>query len=290
MSFVAKVPNLAVWSGCLAAFGWAAPTFAQAPEAPELEWSAPSGCPNRAAILAEVRQLLGPDVKSWPVRPAQGVLSREAAGWSLHLEIASSEGVGTRDLRDESCLRLAQAAALALALSVEPPAAAPALTAEPAPLAAPFFLVRAILGGDLGSLRAPSPGPGLAVGVSFGRSRLEAVAHYWFAESAEGVRDQLASGGLHGCLALSQMPELAFCAAVEGGRMQEEDGDGRRKVNAWLAVLAGGAVGVELSRWLSLRLEAGLGSTLIAPAFDAVNARSVPVFGRVAFGVEAHVR
>jgi hypothetical protein len=287
---VAKVLRVAVWSCFWAAFGRVAPAFAQPPEAPELEWTAPGGCPDRAAVLAEVRQLLGADAKSWPIPPARGVLSREDAGWNLHLEIASGEGVGARDLQDESCLRLAQVAALALALSIEPPSGTPARAPVPAPLAAPYFLVRAIFGGDLGSLRAPSPGPGFAVGVSFGRSRLEAAANYWFPGGAEGGRDQLISGGLHGCLALSQMPEVGFCAAVEGGRMDGDLGNGKRTVNAWLAVLAGGAVGIDLGRWLALRLEVTLGSTLIAPTFDAEDARAAPVFGRLALGVEAHVR
>ena len=278
---------------CLALAAASAP--ARAPI--ELEWSAPQGCPDRAAVLAEAQQLLGASAgAAQPARlAARGTVSQESGRFRLHLEITTTSGTGARDLEDESCVHLAQVTALSLALAQQAAAAAP----EPRPLRRdpprepPRFLIRAMLGGDLGSLREPSPGPGLAIGVFIGRARIEAVGNYWLPEATASVQDQLISGGLHGCMAITDSPELGVCVGAEGGRIQ-----GRRvetnalMVRGWMAILAGAALGLTLTDWLALRLEASLGLTLVAPTFDTPNggARAAAVFGRLAAGVEVQLR
>ena len=171
-------------------------------------------------------------------------------------------------------------------------AANPLGAAEPAP-APPRFLIRALVGGDLGSLRAPSPGPGLALGLFLGRGRLEVVGNYWFAQSSQQIQDQLIAGGLHGCMAITEGPELGICAGLDAGRMEGRALDtGAKTVHAWLAFLAGAALGIQRTDWLALRVEAAVGLTMVTPTFGAGSdgVRAAPVFGRLVGGVEAQLR
>ncbi|MBI5545895.1 MAG: hypothetical protein HY901_18555 [Deltaproteobacteria bacterium] len=289
--------------------------LAQAPARFSLEWVAPAGCPDREAVLAEAELLLTSTVEGHPRLPlvAQGSVERENGLWQLELAIGADPGSGRRVLRDESCLRLAQAAALSLALALEVAAMAPAAPVEtaaappPAPAPAdsprtpPRFLVRALVGGDFGTLRAPSPGPGLALGVFLGRTRIEAVGNYWLAQDEGGAEDQLISGGVHVCTALAEAPELGACVGLDGGRLQGRGFDSRTDAQArtihaaWMAAIAGAAIGWELVSWFALRAELDIGVTLVSPAFGASEGAATygglvgpaPVFGRVAGGLEA---
>jgi hypothetical protein len=250
-------------------------------------------------VLAEAVQLLALAAPARALSPlsARAVIAQDGALWKLHLEIASGEGPGTRDLQDESCARLGQVAALALALAAEsaPAPASPTRPAPPPQSTSPRFLVRALIGGDLGTLRAASPGPGLALGVLLGRTRVEAVANYWLPESGGGIEDRLFSGGVHACLALLDAPEVGVCAGVEGGAMKGrgELGSAPAVTSGWLAMLAGAALGWELTHWLAVRAEIGLGMTLAGPTFDAGDGSArggpAPLFGRFVLGVEARL-
>jgi hypothetical protein len=275
-----------------------APSAVRAQAAPEpvaLEWTAPVGCPDRSAVLAETGQLLSKLAEAPGREPlkARGRVERRGALWKLRLEIESKDGPGARDFEDESCLRLSQVAALALALAVDS-SAAPAPAArpvEPVTKAARRFFVRVQLGGDLGSLRAPSPGPGLAVGVLLGRARVEAVGNYWLPQQGNGIEDQLIEGGLRACVALVETPEIGACMGLEGGQLKGHSlVDGKSLLAPWLAILVGAAVGWSFTDWLALRMEAGLGLTLLSPTFDFAHqgARSAAVFGRLVAGIEYH--
>lgn len=279
-----------------------APCAAVAQERVALDWSAPEGCPDRTAVLAELDRLVAqpPTQPQAPMR-ARGAVLREGGLYRLHLELDA----GARDLQDESCARLGQVVALSLALALET-ASAPVIAPEPVPPketgpakkkasegeadeAPRRWLVRAMLGGDLGSLRAPSPGPGLAVGILLGRTRLELGAAWWFAQEVAGIEYQLVSGGLRACRAVTDELEIGLCAGVEGGRMQARFvSTGSSVVHGWLGLLGGAALGWGFTSWLALRLEVDIGLTLVGPDLGAAEdgRGPSPVFGRAALGLE----
>ena len=290
---VATSVSILVCCAALARPALAAQTPPPPPPPPSplvLEWNAPEGCPERAVVLAQAQQFLAMSVPSRP-RPAlhaRATVAQDGVLWKLHLEMASAEGPATRDFQDESCARLGQVAALALALVAEsarepqPPPAPPPKLASPAP--SHRFLVRALIGGDLGSLRAPSPGPGLAIGIFLGRARVEAVANYWLPESGGGIQDQLVSAGLHACVSIVDAPDFGVCAGLEGGPMRGQTSapGSTWSTSGWFATLVGAGLGFELTSWLAVRAEIALG------AGDGVTRGGpAPVFGRFVLGVEA---
>jgi len=98
--------------------GVAVGSVAQPAEEPvDLRWSAPSVCPPRATVLAEVRRLIGE--RSGEPLEASGAILREGGVFRLTLRV----GGGERVLRDADCASLARAAGLILALAIDPDAA-----------------------------------------------------------------------------------------------------------------------------------------------------------------------
>lgn len=283
-------------AGMALAFGAAS---ARGAEAVGLDWSAPEGCPDRASVLATLERLsAGASPGRVPVR-AKGAISREAEGFRLRLEVDSGDDSGVRELEDASCDRLGQVAALALALALQTSAQASAKAPQPdlpprEPEEPRKWLLRAFLAGDVGTLRAPSPGPGLAAGLFLGRSRVELSAAWWFAQTVAGLEYQLVAAGLHACHPVTDAPEIALCAGLEGGRMQVRFVDsGALVVHGWMGLTAGAALGWSFTTWLALRLEAGLGMTLVGPQIDPGDDNSrgpSPVFGRARLGLEVRLR
>jgi hypothetical protein len=275
------------------------PASAHGVEAVGLDWTAPEGCPDRAAVLQALERLSAAVPSGRVPVHAKGTIARDGEVWKLRLEVDSGDDSGVRELQDGSCVRLAQVAALSLALALETSvqAAQPAKVPRPpqeTDLEPPRWLLRAFLAGDLGTLRAPSPGPGLAVGLFVGRTRLELSAAYWFAQTVAGLEYQLVAGGLQACHPVTDTPEIALCAGLEGGRMQARFVDiDAMVVHGWLGLLGGAALGWSFTPWLALRLEVGLGMTLVAPRLDPGDDGSrgpAPVFGRARLGVEVRFR
>jgi hypothetical protein len=122
--------------GALAGFS-ETPALAQpAPPALELDWVAPAGCPSRAFVLDEVTRILGPAPSS-SARPTLNVHAEAWRGESGRWHIVMTtpgEASGRREIDDVSCDSLARAAALVLALRIDP---VRALHASPAGGAAP---------------------------------------------------------------------------------------------------------------------------------------------------------
>lgn len=93
---------------------------AEAPIA--LTWNAPQGCPSRDAILSEVSRLLGDHAPA----PESALVARadvtRAGERAFHLAIAIGEGQSkrTRALDAPTCSELGDAAALVLALAIDP--------------------------------------------------------------------------------------------------------------------------------------------------------------------------
>ncbi|MCY1066075.1 hypothetical protein OV090_14950 [Nannocystis sp. RBIL2] len=108
-----------------------------APAGLDLEWQAPEGCPAAGDVAAATSRLLGRPLDAGGpgerVR-ASGVVTREARGFHLDLELQSPAGRDRRSLRDRRCQVLADAAAEIFATAVDPSLAVgvpPALPPEP---------------------------------------------------------------------------------------------------------------------------------------------------------------
>jgi hypothetical protein len=92
-----------------------------------LTWSAADGCPSEGELLAEVGKLLGDrangEASKEPI-PVKAAVSREASGsFVVRLETPGEGGTQARELRGATCKSVADAAALILALMIDPDAA-----------------------------------------------------------------------------------------------------------------------------------------------------------------------
>lgn len=98
-----------------------ASTTTTEPSALELHWTAPAACPDRAALLATIDATLGevPDAERRPVTVHGSVTPHGSDGFVLHLELDDGHA-GTRELRGPSCEELTDAAALVIAMTIDP--------------------------------------------------------------------------------------------------------------------------------------------------------------------------
>lgn len=101
-------------------------------EAVALRWSAPADCPTGADVLGEVNRLLGPraSLNEASLEVVAEVQRKDDGTYLVRLEIPGEDGLRSREVSAVSCAALGQAAALILAMMVDPEAA---LAAEPAP-------------------------------------------------------------------------------------------------------------------------------------------------------------
>jgi len=100
-----------------------------------LEWRAPEGCPDGAAISDRVRSLLASsDTSTDPVQ-ARGIVIPPVAGgaWQLTLETVQGARTWQRSLSAGSCDELADAGALIIALVIDPNLRPEAATTAEAP-------------------------------------------------------------------------------------------------------------------------------------------------------------
>ncbi len=101
-----------------------APTEQAAPELPlVLDWQAPGDCPQVGAVTALVTGVLRRRSPSSLPTPlfARARVTRDGAGaWILRLELSSLHGQHTRVLQAAECPLLARAAALVLAVQLDP--------------------------------------------------------------------------------------------------------------------------------------------------------------------------
>jgi len=119
----------------LAMFSAIGPGPAVAQEPPvELTWEAPQDCPTADEVRAEIARLLGPSETSRGTIVARAVVVQEGEAFRLELRAAdaSAGGAGgSRSLTGESCRTVADAAALIVALMIDPEAVAVAQAGSP---------------------------------------------------------------------------------------------------------------------------------------------------------------
>lgn len=100
------------------------------PAAPlEIDWDAPADCPGAADVRASVERTLGPaaDDERTPIR-ASGRVQESEAGYRLSLEVHDGATTSQRELEGATCREVTDAAALILAMTIDPRVA---LTEDP---------------------------------------------------------------------------------------------------------------------------------------------------------------
>ncbi len=248
-----------------------------------LRWTAPSGCPDQAAVLDAVRAAGAPE------RPRQalvvdGVVTHPGR-WRAVLTTRHGDRPGTRTLESRSCPRLVQGVAMVIALAMEEaPADEPSATTTITPRTAPPVLFvdddelppilrprprlpppprarRVRMGvslharGDLGTL--PSFAPALGLGLSVWGQTLGAMAEVTglVTQGVDGPRPGTAMrlgawrGALLGCALGGRRVRVGACTGVEVNRMEGRGEGFQRNADdvSWMfGVPLRARVGVEL--------------------------------------------
>ncbi|HKY34691.1 MAG TPA: hypothetical protein VJN18_02025 [Polyangiaceae bacterium] len=216
---------------------------AEGPRHVAVRYSAPDACPDDAQLVASVERFLGQPLREAREQElAASVMVQGSSGaFAAKLTFTSGRGTEERFVEDADCAKLADAAALLVALAIDPervhaqqaaadaPATEPevpptarvveAAPSPPAPSqpcpthtsakAVPERHVVAQLGGFVGVGVMPNVAAGLGVdfGARFGRWQVELVGNYWLGGSADAVGPasidlSLATAGLRACRVL----------------------------------------------------------------------------------------
>jgi len=96
---------------------------ALAKEPVSLSWKAPAGCPTEADVRAEIDRLLGTSKAEAPLEVIVIVTRNEAGRHHAKLDIKGEDGPTTREVDAASCAAVSDAAALIVAMTIDPAAA-----------------------------------------------------------------------------------------------------------------------------------------------------------------------
>jgi hypothetical protein len=291
--FAALAPLLAVLFGAASA-GAAEPELS-------LSWQAPVGCPTQKDVETQFARLLGGPkrVPTGKHIDASAVLRAPATDrWALELSTVLEGATGRRNLSGDSCASVSQAAALILALMIDPAAAervgeasapppppppppptviAPAPPPPPAPT--PVSLVaRAFAGGVFALLPTPAPAAGVALGARRGRLSAELSGLGTLESRADsaslttaGADLRLIAGGARACGALGG--HAVIWQACLGGELELVTGSGfgaRGAHTETVKMLAGtGAllVAIPVGAHVALSIDLGAAVRAYHPAF-----------------------
>lgn len=103
----------------------------------DLTWRAPAGCPDAAVVTSMVAGLVRGPTEPEPDLPvARATVTRHGSGWQVRLDLQASRGRYRRVMRADDCLVLARAAALLIAIHLDPLAVTRSLESA-APLGPP---------------------------------------------------------------------------------------------------------------------------------------------------------
>lgn len=219
---------------CLSLF--AASSRAQTPPAPprwRLSWTRGDGaesCPAAAEMESRVRARLGRDPFHHGEGPAlEAVVEREDREWVARL-YARDGATGARELRsdDARCDAIADTAALAMALVIDPEASLDATPARPAPRAAPPVnpvTPRASRGGYAVATAQWVAAPGLLQGFTWAAGfAVQAHVHpVWHLDAGAWLVAPQTTQGADAFELSSVMARLGVCATVARARRVDVD-------------------------------------------------------------------
>ncbi|WP_438018753.1 hypothetical protein WMF18_06595 [Sorangium sp. So ce315] len=112
------------------------------PRAVDLRWEAPDGCPPADEVRGEIARLLGASEQHQPIEVEIAVARAGGARLRLDLRIRAPSP-GERVIRGDDCASMSRAAALIVAMSIDPDAVARNAAAQPAAQPAPPSAVAA---------------------------------------------------------------------------------------------------------------------------------------------------
>lgn len=296
----------------------AAPAPSVAP-ALKLSWHAPSDCPSAAQLRVQVHHYLSGSTQTALRVDAQ--VTPGLTGYRLEMVIASDHGAATTLLEHVDCAALAEAAALKIALALEPlgffeepvlecpvaPVSAcpaePELEPEPEPEPVQRQIaLRLAAGLDWGTL--PGIGPSFEGGIAlirWPRVYLLATGAYWTGrefwrldDPSVGGQLSAAGGGLQACPVLHAAGlEFPLCVGIEASRVFARGLGGQRGATTRftrVAVSLNPQVSWNphnrLGLWLGLGLAVPLLNYTLEVGPPTTVYRAKPLSARVAAGLE----
>jgi hypothetical protein len=131
-TFAVRTRMLGLAAASAAALLVASPSAAEVPLA--LAWRVPGGCPPREQVIAEVERLLASRAARSSRVTASATIAKSGGDYQLRMTI---EGKRERVLTAPTCAEVADAAALILAIAINPSAAMEAPRKKGAPAAPP---------------------------------------------------------------------------------------------------------------------------------------------------------
>jgi len=286
---------------CLAV---AAPREAHA----EVRWVAPEGCASPQRLVEAVARTLRRTEAEARTLDARAVVESASAGYLVRVDVAGGE----RTIEAKTCDELLDAAALVIALAVDPtatlrrdppPAGPPARApsgpsrASPSPPASPdperrggavsppAFGVGVAQSADVGTLPSAAIGANLFVSVGRGAFRAELGAGFFPAQTKLVSGDvggalSLVTGAAKACALPNVGPlEIGGCAGVGFDRVAAVAvGAGVLPVDTsgtWPALDGEARAALPLTRWLAVRLSLGAHVALLRPSFAVAGAGEV---------------
>jgi hypothetical protein len=227
-----------------------------------------------------------------------------SAGWEAHITTRGTGGVGERRFMGSTCERVADAATLIVAMTLDPVGVASRV--EPSHARASEDELRFGVGAegklDVGSLPLPALGAAALFGASYARWRIEGDGTLFLPRVASrgprpgsGGEIGLYTAGLRGCFEGLDIPSLPLragvCAGAELGYTTGRGIDIRyptRSGGLWGAALVGltlREIASPLSPWLSV----DVGAPYPRPTYEIEGFgpvfRSSPVIMRAAIGM-----
>jgi hypothetical protein len=277
------------------------------PAAPALEasWDAPAGCPDREVLLARTRARIGATLQV----PAtiRGTVRATASGYALSLELAIAESTEVRQLDAPVCDELVDAAALIVAVALDPvfviSEAAEVIDVPEAPSVAPTprraappptveasqprarpsmrtlgVALRPSVGAWFGAL--PNPAATVGFDLVFPARRSLRAELGVLAIPRERVRVAtnaganlwLATAVLRGCFApavgrVRPMGCVGIAAGAIGGQGNGSRVRARPASEPWISATAAAGLGIALSRRIELFARGEGHVHLVQPAF-----------------------
>lgn len=226
-----------------------------------VQWDAPAGCPDGAVVRARVVRLVGEEAARKARLTARAAVRAEGGRWALELELAGETGAGKRSLSAGRCEELAGAAALVIAIAVDP---------------------RAVLAGA--EVGGPAPADGGGAGAEDMAGETGVVPAAPGAVEAAGPRD--VAGGTGGGPPAPGRDAGASEAAgpVDMAKRSGDGGPGAPAVGPDEVVPETGAKGQVAARGsglrFGLRAAAGVGFARILPGPSAAVGLTLSLAGR----------
>lgn len=258
----------------------------------DLEWSAPPGCPDADAVHRRIELMADPEVDYRAEGRVDAKVTRTGDGWSLRLEMRFPEGRANRELEGASCEAVTDAAALIIAVMLDPESVLEVIeeaVAEPVPPVVPepvgdpvpeepkpkqrrvWGLLGAMANGSFAALPAFGFAVTGAAGIGGRWFRAEAVGTYELprtetvAQPGAGARTDLWALGARGCGVPGPMfLRVPICAGFEFGVVRAR-GVGLQTPRTARVFHAQATIGTALVYFPIHHLGLRLGADLVVP-------------------------